>query len=64
MLDKIAVNTGLYCRHFDQSGDLLVIQLIGAESLALPHDPVKQRAMRDPSKLEPSFDRKDWASRV
>ncbi len=49
VLGNIALNTGLYCRRFDQSGDLLVGQSIGADSLALSNDPVKQYAMRDPS---------------
>ena len=63
-LRQIAADAGGKRGAFDQSGDMLVGQPVGAGLLAARGDPPKQRPMSDAGELEPNLNRSDRAGEV
>ncbi len=63
-LRQIAAHAGGQRGALDEPGDLLVVEPIGADCLALPGHPAEQRAVRDAAELQPGLQRHDRAGGV
>lgn len=58
-LRQIAADARCQGGALDQAGDLLVIEPVGADVLALPGHPAKQGAMANAAKFEPGLQSND-----